>query len=530
MTPRVIVTILVSAALGIGALVLTAASEGELEGKRYRVVFDNVFGLVEGGDVKVGGVTGGTTEGFALTKDEPRRVVVEINISEPGFQSLREDAECGVRQQSLIGEYFVDCDLGTGDPLPAGGTVPVEQTSSTIPVDLVQNVMRLPYRERFRLILSELGTGLAGRPDDLNEVIRRAHPGLRETSETFKILADQNRSISRFIRDSDTVAAAVAPEREQLSRWATEASETATIQASREQSIAEQWRDLPIFLGQLRPTLAQLEDTAGRQIPLLDRLRSGAPELRRFISALRPFAEAARDSNRGLSDSTRAGREALRESGEEVATLRDLAEDAPKLGEPLRQFLQALDDRERSTEDDPLAAALGPPKPDKTAYREGQGLTGMEAFWNYIYHQTLATNVYDEVSHLLRIVLLRDSKCSPYSANPSESDIAQCGSFLGPYQPGLSAAKGEVGRFDFGPADPDPTERPSAKAEPARSRAQSDDGDGRASGARSSGADKRPSAAGERPSAPQENQETLPAPEESPSPAPDGLLDFLLAP
>ncbi len=526
MTARGFVTILAVVALGIGAAVLTAASESELEGKRYHVVFDNVFGLVEGGDVKVGGVRGGTVEGFELTEDEPRRVVVEIDISEPGFQSLRRDAECGVRQQSLIGEYFVDCELGTGDPLPAGGTVPVEQTSSTIPVDLVQNVMRLPYRERFRLILSELGTGLAGRPDDLNEVIRRAHPGLRETSETFKILADQNRSISRFIRDSDTVAAAVAPAKEQLSRWATEASETATIQASREQSIAAQWRDLPIFLGQLRPTLAQLEDTAGRQIPLLDRLRSGAPELRRFISALRPFAESARDSNRGLSDSTRAGREALRESREEVSTLRDLAEDAPRLGEPLRQFLQALDDRARSTEDDPLAARLAPPKPDKTAYREGQGLTGMEAFWNYIYHQTLSTNVYDEVSHLLRIVLLRDTKCSPYSANPTESDIARCGSLLGPYQPGLSEAKGKVGRFDFGPADPDPTERPPADAKAADARERPARAVRSRPAERSAGRDDQPPAIPETASAPSEQPS---APGDQPT-APGGLLDFLLSP
>ena len=43
--------------------------------------------------------------------------------------------------------------------------------------------MRRPYRERFRLIITELGTGLAGRPDDLQEVLRRAHPGLRETSQ-----------------------------------------------------------------------------------------------------------------------------------------------------------------------------------------------------------------------------------------------------------------------------------------------------------------------------------------------------------
>ena len=59
--------------------------------------------------------------------------------------------------------------------------------------------MRRPYRERFRLIISELGAGLAGRPEDLNEVIRRAHPALRETTETLAVLRRQNTMIRDFI-------------------------------------------------------------------------------------------------------------------------------------------------------------------------------------------------------------------------------------------------------------------------------------------------------------------------------------------
>ena len=39
----------------------------------------------------------------------------------------------------------------------------------------------------------------------------------------------------------------------------------------------------------------------------------------------------------------------------------------------------AFDDRSRSIEDDPLAKETSPPEPDKTAYKEGQGFTGMEA-------------------------------------------------------------------------------------------------------------------------------------------------------
>src|SRR5204862_8071507 len=103
-------------------------------------------------------------------------------------------------------EYFVDCQPGSSKQmLPAGGTVPVKQTVSTVPPDLMQNIMRRPYRERFRLILAELGTGLAGRPDDLSQVLHRASPGLRETSKVLRILSRQNQIIKNFIVNSDTV-------------------------------------------------------------------------------------------------------------------------------------------------------------------------------------------------------------------------------------------------------------------------------------------------------------------------------------
>src|SRR5687768_5375132 len=157
-------SVLVVVAAAAAAVVLTGASD-EAQGKRYWVVFDNAFGLVEGGDLKIGGVRAGTVNTFKLTDTEPYKVAVEVEVTEPGFDALRTDSECRVRNQSLIGEYYVDCEVGTAkDKLPEGGTVPVERTSSSIPPDLIASVMRRPYRERFRLILSELGVGLAGRP------------------------------------------------------------------------------------------------------------------------------------------------------------------------------------------------------------------------------------------------------------------------------------------------------------------------------------------------------------------------------
>ncbi len=433
---RRLVTALAVGVIVVGALVLTGASNDTASGTRYKVVFDNVFGLVEGGDVKVGGVKAGVLKGFELTDSEPHKVAVEIEITKPGFASFRSDASCTVRQQSLIGEYFVDCQPGQASKhLEDHATIPVSRTASTIPPDLINNVMRRPYRERFRLILTELGVGLAGRPQDLNEVIRRAHPALREVQETLKILADQNRELAAFITDADRVSEAVSPNRFDVARWAQEASETASIQASRAAELGRQYNRLPVFLGELEPTLAQLDRTAARQIPFLEAARVAAPSLKTFLEELGPFSEASRRAVRGLGPAAREGRAALTGARGEIRQLRTLAKGAPRLAKPLRQLLQTLDDRGRSIEDDPAARPVAPPAPDKTAYKSGQGYTGMESLLNYVYNQTLAINGFDQVGHVLRLLVSASPTCSNYAANPTPAQIEACKSWLGNTQP-----------------------------------------------------------------------------------------------
>jgi ABC-type transporter Mla subunit MlaD len=443
---RLVSILLVVGACGAAVFLTAASGGGSATGKTYHIEFDNAFGLVEGGDLKIGGVKAGSTEDFKLTDSEPYKVLVEVKVTEPGFSALRKDATCAVRQQSLIGEYFIDCDLGekTSPKLRDGGTVPAKQTSSTIPPDLINTVMRRPYRERFRLILNELGAGLAGRPRELNEVIRRAHPALRETTETFAILRRHNTVIRDFIKDADEVSANVEPVKEKVAQWAEEASDTAEIQASRREQLGRYWNRLPEFLRQLEPTMAELDRTARAQIPTLRKLQGAAPELERFLQDAQPFARASRKSIDDLGGAADAGNRAVKEAREEIRELKALAPFAVRAGKPLRQLLQTIDDRTRSIEDDPLAAQTSPPAPDKTAYKKGQGFTGMEALWNYFYYQTLAINPFDEFGHILRIGAFPAGPCAPYTGAPTKTVQDQCKSWLGPNQPGINA--------------PDPTE------------------------------------------------------------------------
>jgi ABC-type transporter Mla subunit MlaD len=441
---RRLLSIAIVAAALVAAAVLTGASSDKSDKRTYRIVFDNSFGLTEGGDFRVGGVRAGKTPKFEVLKKEgqPAKAVAIAEINQPGFDDFRKDATCEILPQSLIGEYYVDCQPGQSSerlPTDGTGTVPVNQTSSTIPVDLVNNVMRRPYRERFRLILTELGTGLAGRPQDLQQVLRRAHPGLRETSRVLRILGDQNRVIERFIADSDTVVEELEANKRDVVRFIREAGDAAAISASRRADLEDSFRLLPDFLRELEPTMARLGQLADEQTPLLTDLRRAAPDLNTFFTRLGPFSEASRPALRSLGDAGVEGRRAFLRGADEVEVLRELAPEVKPTFKPLRQFLETMDDRRRGLEDDPRATNGGPPSPDPTAVDGSDAFTGLEAIWNYFFWQGLDLNNYDQISHMLRAGL-NISECSPLDneEDPNSQKFKDCSQWLGPNLPGIT--------------------------------------------------------------------------------------------
>ena len=145
-----------------------------------------------------------------------------LKIDDPGFQDFRSDADCQIRLQSVIGEKLVEC-LPTqprpkATPPPplrrsrtADGAgqylLPVEQHVTPVGEDLIRNVMRLPYRQRFAIILNEFGVGPRGPRQGPAQVIRGANPALRELDKVLAILATQNKCWPTA-RDSATGAGA----------------------------------------------------------------------------------------------------------------------------------------------------------------------------------------------------------------------------------------------------------------------------------------------------------------------------------
>ena len=436
---RIVAIPVLVAAVAALALAL-AAGGGEGNGRLYTVELDNAFGLVEGGDVRVAGANAGKV--LELKLDErTQKALVEVEITEQGFGSLRADVFCEARPQSPIGEYFLDCLPGTAKrELPPGSRVPVKQTASTIPPDLIQNIMRLPYRERFRLIVNEFGAGVAGRPEDLNEAVRRGVPALRQTSRLLEVLAEHDTVIRDLVTDADTVLKRLADNRKDVGRFVVEARDTSSASAERRDDIRTNFRKLPDFLEQLTPTMASLGELATEQRPVLVDLNASAGELKRFFDDTAELATVTRPAIRALGDAAVPGRQAVRAARPQVRELRRFARRTPDLGRNLRILLEDFDDPRRAVERDPRSPG-------------GNGYSGTQALLRYVFSQSLTINAFDELGHMVRAAVHTD-KCSPYAdaARAKDPDQAECRAWLGPNQPGVTSPDPSGARTSSAPA------------------------------------------------------------------------------
>ena len=393
------VLVLIAAAT---AVVIIALGSGDSHAYKVRAIFDNAGFVIPGEDVKVAGVKVGTIDSLDVTDDFTAAVVLDITDS--GYQDFRQDAHCIVRPQSLIGERFVECEVtqpraeGSQEPPPLHKIdrgpgkgqylLDVEHTSKSVDLDLINDIMREPVRERLSIILDDLGIGVAGRGKDLAEVIRRADPALQETDKVLKILASQNDVLQRLAVDSDTILAPLARERKHVSGALANSGAVARATAERGDALRADIERLPAFLRELQPTMVRLGALSDQMTPVLTDLGAKAPDINRVIENLGPFSSKATPAVVSLGKAAERGTPAVKAARPVVADLRRLANAARPVGLNLRNLLESF-----------------------------QSTGGIERAMDYVFYQVAAINGFDSFGHYLRAGLLVN-QCSNYALTP----------------------------------------------------------------------------------------------------------------
>ena len=417
-------------ALVLGAFKGSGSGSGD---PTYTIEMNDAFGLVNGEQFEIAGVPAGSISSITLDQKN-YDALVKVQVSAGKFGAFHQDATCQSRPQSLIGEYFINCNPGTkGSPvLRNGGLVPVSHTFSTIPADLLQNVLRMPYRERLTLIINELGAGVAGNPANLQSALRRAVPALTQTDNLLSLLASDSRTIQDLTATANSVITALANNGRNIRRFVVEANNTAVDTATQRGNLKATFQNLPGFLQQLRPALANLGAAADANEPVLNNLNASSGEIDRLFTDLVPFSRAATPALKSLGQASVTGHQAVTAAGPTVAALNRFAKPTPELAQNLSIVLHDLNTRGKAVEPDPRSPG-------------GKGYSGLEALLQYAFQQTNAIDYFGQFGHILAIDGFI-SKCSPYQTGATIAanlalygpSFRQCYQFLGPNQPGIN--------------------------------------------------------------------------------------------
>ena len=254
----------------------------------------NAFGLVDGSDVRVAGVNVGTITD--LTVNAGKRAVVTIEV-EGDLARFGDETTCESSPQSLIAEYFLDCQPA-GEPL-ARGRVDPRQPGQARRFSPTSSRTRCASRSarRLTLLINEFGTALAGNPENLREAIRLGAPALTEFEQVTR---DPRQPGGDDPRPQRPFGAGLARAGADIASGSSTSSTRPRTSPRPRSSAARTSRAVSTSSTttshELRPTLAQLNDTARQQTPLLADLREAAPELHRLSVSLPIFQRASEDS------------------------------------------------------------------------------------------------------------------------------------------------------------------------------------------------------------------------------------------
>jgi ABC-type transporter Mla subunit MlaD len=396
---RLIALIALGLAIPVVAVVGTGASIGGGSGYEVLAIFDNAAAVTPGGDVRIAGARVGVVESMDVAPGKKAALV--LRIDDERFTPFRRNARCTIALATFIGEKSVECQPGTtqgGGPLQTirdgegkgQHLLPVSRTSSPVDLDIVNDTLRLPFRQRLTILISELGTGLAGRGRELNAVIHRANPAFRETDEILATLARQNRVLAKLAQDSDTVLAPLAREKARVADFIVQANTTSEASAERSGDIEGSIARLPGFLRQLRPLMRDLGGFADQASPVLSDLGAAAPATNRVIEELGPFSSAALPAVRSLGRAAVVGRPAVVSARPLTRNLRSFARDARPVSGDLEDLTASLDET-----------------------------GGLERFLDYIFYQGTSINGFDSLGHYLRTELIAKLACGIYATTPA---------------------------------------------------------------------------------------------------------------
>jgi ABC-type transporter Mla subunit MlaD len=276
----------------------------------------------------------------------------------------------------------------------------VQNTSEPVSLLDLFNIFNAPTRQRFALILNELGIGTAGEGQNFNDILYRANPALRLANQVIGILARQSSQLQTLVDSTNTIAQEGAGHTGAVQSFLDQAAAVTRTTAAHRSNLQLAINRLPGLLAAAQPSLAQLDVVARQGTPLVQQLHVAAPYLNRVSHDLGPFVTQAKPGLAKLSSALDTAIPAIQHATPVVKGLADYTT--------------------RSLAKTQLSGRL---------FTSLQHAGFIENFLGIIYYVGAGISRFDQTSHLLDFAIenIANGACIPYATTP----VPGCGANYG---------------------------------------------------------------------------------------------------
>jgi len=264
--------------LGAAFFGLHATHGSPLKERRTVVAeFTNVAGLMVGDDVRIASARVGFVEEMKL---EGKHALVVLQIDNPK-QKIYADATAVVTDRSGFGQKFVGLDPGTPQSGTFDGRIELDKTIRSEDINELFNVFDEKTRSAANSTLSQLGGGMTGHSQDLNDLLGTA-PGILANTATVSdaLTVNQGSDFVGLLQSSDRLAARFAGRQQHvadvLDQMATTLGAIAVDDGGPE---AEAIQDAPETLDDVKSALDDLQEPLEHTASAMDGQLTGTPTL-----------------------------------------------------------------------------------------------------------------------------------------------------------------------------------------------------------------------------------------------------------
>jgi phospholipid/cholesterol/gamma-HCH transport system substrate-binding protein len=264
---RLVIFVVVTT-LATGLLVITIGNVTFGSSKDYKAVFTDATDLNSGDDVRIAGVKVGSVKSIQIVN----RTQALVTFSVASDQTLDQATHIAIRYRNIVGQRYlaVSDELGHGDVLTSGQTIPVSQTSPALDLSVLFNGFKPLFQALTPSDINQLSYEIIqvfqGEGGSLNSL-------LSHTASLTSTLADRDQVIDELIDNLNQVLAHIGQRDGQLSQLIT--------------TLRTFVHGLAQDKGKILGSLDQISDLSGQLTGLVGQIQS---PLLQDVKQLRTFA------------------------------------------------------------------------------------------------------------------------------------------------------------------------------------------------------------------------------------------------